>query len=482
MGIKVFFLNPPFKGKFSREQRSPAVTKSGTIYYPMWLASSAGFVEEQGFEIDLVDAPAEGLSLDEVIARAISFAPAVAVVATSTPSIYSDVESTARLVEVIPGLKTILVGTHVSVMDRESLSLDGSITAVARREYEETVLEFCRAIEGNGDLTGIAGLTWRNRDEIVKNPDRPFLEDLDRIPFVSKTYKKFLDFRNYFSSIARYPQVTIITGRGCPYGCRYCVYPQTQMGRGYRFRNVDRVLDEIDFILGNFPGIQEIFFEDDTLTADKDRCRDFCAKILQRNLRFSWTANSRADVDARTLQAMKAAGCRLVCVGVESGSQEILDGIGKAITLPQIETFFNSAREAGILVHGCFMVGNPGETRATMEQTFQFARRLNPDTAQFFPIMVYPGTKTYQWAEQNHYLETTDFARWLTDDGLHNCVVSTESLTSVELVGFCNSARRRFYFRPSYILSKAAQMILSREERRRTWKSAMTFKNYVFRK
>lgn len=481
--MNVLFLNPPFIGKFSREQRSPAVTKSGTIYFPMWLAYAAGYVESQGFEIDLVDAPAGGASLEQVLEHARKFQPAVAVVATSTPSIVSDVAAAARLIADSPALKVILVGTHVSVLDRESLDLDRAIFAVARREYEETVLQACRAIRDGGDPAEVAGLTWRRSDgEIVRNPDRPFLDDLDHLPFVARTYHKFLDFRNYFSSIARYPQVTIITGRGCPYGCQFCVYPQTQMGRGYRFRDIELVLDEIAYILENFPGLQELFFEDDTLTAHPQRCREFCRRILERGLKFSWTANSRADIDAETLTAMKSAGCRLICVGVESGSQAILDRIGKGITLEQIGTFFRDARRIGILIHGCFMVGNPGETRETMEATLRFAERLNPDTAQFFPIMVYPGTKTYDWARENGYLETNDFTRWLTPDGLHNCVVSTADLSSAELVRFCNRARRHFYFRPGYLFSKIKQMLVSPEERRRTFKSAMTFKNYVFRR
>jgi len=480
--MKILFLNPPFKGKFSREQRSPAITKSGTLYYPMWLAYCAGYVEAAGFTIDLVDAPAAGLSPEQTIQRFLDFNPTIAVVSTSTPSVKSDLALTCKLLDLKPDLMTVLVGPHVSVLDRETLDYDQRLFAVARREYEQTVLELCQSVSRDQSAESIPGLTYRHEGTIVRNPDRPFLDDLDVLPFVSKTYHNFLNFKDYFSSIARYPQVTIVTGRGCPFGCHFCVYPQTQMGKKYRFRSIPVVLDEIEFILTSFPGLREIFFEDDTLTANKKRCLDFCQQIKERNLVFSWTANSRADIDYETLAAMKKAGCRLLCVGIESGVQRLLEAMGKNLKLDQVREFFNHCKRVGILVHGCFMVGNPGETRETMKETLRFALSLKPDTAQFFPIMVYPGTKTYDWAFQNNYLQTDDFSQWLTSEGLHNCVVSTPDVTSEELVAFCNDARRTFYLRPRYFLAKLWQMLISAEERRRTIKSAMTFRHYIMKK
>lgn len=479
--MRVLFLNPPFIGRFSREQRSPAITKSGTLYYPMWLAYAAGYTERAGFTIDLVDAPATSLTKEEILLRASQFEPAVAVISTSTPSIDSDIAMAESLHECMPEIRTILVGPHVSACDLDTMERSRRVTAIARREFEETIGEFCCAVRDGSDFSAIRGLTWRSPSGIIQNEERPFVSDLDIFPPVSAIYHRFLDYHNYFSSIARYPQVTIITGRGCPFGCHYCVYPQTQMGRGYRFRSLDAVLDEIRYILQHFPDVKDVFFEDDTLTANKKRCLEFCRRIVDEKVHFSWTANSRADVDAETLAALKKAGCRLLCVGVESGSQDILDRMQKNLSLHHVSEFFRNARSQGILVHGCFMVGNPGETHETMQQTLRFAISLDPDTAQFFPLMVYPGTRTYDWAKENGFLETHDFRQWLTTDGLHNCVVSTPDLSSNELVAFCNAARRRFYFRPRYLINKLYQVIVSKEERRRTLKSAMTFKKYVFR-
>ena len=164
-----------------------------------------------------------------------------------------------------------------------------------------------------------------------------------------------------------------------------------------------------------------------------------------------------ADVDYDTLKILRQAGLRLLCVGIESGVQEILDNMKKSLQVERIRQFFQDARKAGVMIHGCFLLGNPGETKATLEKTLQLAKELNPDTAQFFPIMVYPGTEAYEWAKEHQYLTTEDFHLWLNQEGMHNCVVSRPGLSSEELVSFCDRARKEFYLRPSYIFSKFFQ-------------------------
>ena len=223
--------------------------------------------------------------------------------------------------------------------------------------------------------------------------------DLDALPFVSAVYKRHLNYRNYFYAHSRYPIVVTITGRGCPHQCIYCVYPQTFSGHRLRYRSIGNVVDEIAYILKEFPDVREIMFEDDTLTLNKQRCIAFAEEILRRNLKFTWSANSRAEVDLETMKLLKRAGARLFCVGIESGDQATLDRMRKNLRIERIRQFFRDARQAGILIHGCFLVGLPGETRDTMNQTLSLAKELNPDTAQFFPLMVYPGTEAYRWAQ-----------------------------------------------------------------------------------
>jgi radical SAM superfamily enzyme YgiQ (UPF0313 family) len=477
--MKIAFLNPPYLKMFSRSQRSPAVTKSGTLYFPMWLAFAAGLAEKEGHDVELIDAPAAALGLEEVLERLRSFAPGLIVVETSTPSIYNDVGACDRLKQVLPGAFIILVGTHVSALPVESLNLSASVDAVAVGEYDATLVDLAGALAGRRDIATVPGICHRGPAGPACTQRRPLIADLDAIPFVSRTYRRFLKIEHYFNPNALYPMVTITTSRGCPFHCTFCVYPQTMMGHKLRLRSVANVLDELEYIVQAFPKAAAVFFEDDTFAAVKKRCIEISAGIISRGIKVSWTANARADLDYETMRVMKRSGCRCLCVGFESGSQQLLDNIKKKITTDTMARFMADARRAGILIHGCFIVGHPGETKETMEQTLELAQRLRPDTVQFYPIMVYPGTEAYDWYRQRGLIATDDFSKWLTPSGLHNTVIRSEAVSAEELVRFCDRARREFYLRPGYLLYKLRQTLTNPSEMKRNLKSAKTFMKHL---
>ncbi|MCI5146329.1 MAG: radical SAM protein [Candidatus Electrothrix sp. AR3] len=251
------------------------------------------------------------------------------------------------------------------------------------------------------------------------------------------------------------------------------------MGHRLRNRSVENVVDEVEYIVNNFSEVKSIFFEDDTFPAHKKRCIAICEEIIRREIKISWTANARVDLDLETMIIMRKAGCRCLCVGFESGNQELLDRIKKGITLEQSQQFMQAARRAGILIHGCFMVGLPGETQETMKKTLDFAISLQPDAIQMYPVMVYPGTEAYSWYEKKNLITSKNFSDWLTPSGLHNTVIHGEHLSAEELVAFCDQARKKFYLRPGYILYKLRQMIRHPSEIERTFKSARTFAQYL---
>jgi radical SAM superfamily enzyme YgiQ (UPF0313 family) len=374
----------------------------------MWLSYAAAYAEKEGYTIDLIDAPAAGHTLDYVFKRVRDFSPGLIVVETSTPSIYNDAGVCERIKEAAPETFILLVGTHVSALPEDSLKLSSSIDAVAVGEYDYTVKEVAEVCSGKRDIESVKGICYRSPEKIMCNERRPLIEDLDSLPFVSSIYKRFLKIGHYFNPNALYPMVTITTSRGCPFQCIFCVYPQTMMGHKLRLRSVENVIEEIEYIIHNFPGVKSIFFEDDTFTAIKKRCKEIAGEMLKRGIKISWTANARAEIDYETLKAMKEAGCRCLCVGFESGSQQLLDAIKKKVSVQKMEKFMSDARKAGILIHGCFMVGLPGETEATVKQTLELAKRLNPDTVQFYPVMVYPGTEAYDWYKNRGLISTDD--------------------------------------------------------------------------
>jgi len=474
--VKILCLNPPFLAQFSREQRSPAVTKSGTIYYPMWLAYGAGSLQKAGNDVVLIDSITKNWTHDDVRQWLMEHQPGMIVCATSTPSIGLDLQIADIAKEISPDITTVFVGVHVSAESVGTLESCKAADAVVIGEYDYTLVELSEKVASNDkDWKSVKGLAWRDGDKIIVNEPRPYIQDLDELPMVAEVYHKHLNYKDYFYSILRWPEVTVITGRGCDHHCIYCVYPQNMTGHKVRYRSIDNVLDEWEYVEKNFDGVKELFIEDDAMTLDRERLRKLMARKIERGIKIGFTANSRADVDLETLKWMKKGGCRLLCVGFESGNQTILNNMGKRLKLEQSRQFVKDAKKAGVMIHGCFLVGLPGETRETLEETLKFAKELTPDTAQFFPLMVYPGTAAYKWAKENDYLITENYSKWLNEEGMHNCVVEREDLTNRELVEFCDRARREFYLRPRYIVFKFRQILFHPEEAKRTFKSLKKF-------
>lgn len=480
--MNIAFINPPFLPKYSRGSRSPAVTKSGTVYYPIWLALAAGYAEKMGHRIILIDAPAETIGIDETIERLKAFKPDLAVIETSTGSISRDIDFTSELKRKFPEIFTCLVGNHVTALHSEVLSQYPIADCVARNEYEETIVELANAIKDDESFEHITSLTWRNSNsEIIVNQSRPALENLDEMPYASEIFKRYCKSTDYFFSAGRFPQIMMYTGRGCPYLCTFCVYPQNFYGHKYRHRSADSIAAEFKYIENNFPEVVEVTIEDDTFTVYKQHTIDVCKKLIEQDNKLTWTCNVRADLDEETMRWMKKAGCRLVIVGFESGSNEILKLMKKGVRVEQFKAAEN-AKKAGLLIHACYMMGNRGETLVTMNETLELAKRLNTDTAQFFPLMIYPGTEAYDWAKKEGLINASNFDEWLTPEGLHNTVVGTHDLSPQEIVDFCNYARREYYLRPAYLFVKIRSIIRHPAELKRTLKAFFTFYKYLFGK
>ena len=481
--MRILLLNPPFLSKYSRNSRSPAVTKAGTLYYPIWLSYATGVLEKEGFDVMLVDAPAKGLTLERTVATVADFKPDMVVIDTSTPSIRDDMKTAAKIKDATNAF-VVMVGTHVSALPKETLELAKGVDAVAMHEYDYTLPELARAVKSGSVFKRVKGIAFRiGKSQITVTEPRPMIENLDELPFVTSVYKKHLDVRDYFYSSASYPMVMIITGRGCPFRCFWCNWPQVFHGHKYRLRSAKNVVDEFEWITENLPEVREVGIEDDTLTADVGRVREICHMLIDRgiNRKIKWYANVRVNLDLDTMKIMKEAGCRLIIPGYESGVQALLDAAHKGITLDQSRAFARNAKAAGLLVHGCFIIGLPGETRETAKRTVGFAKELDPDDAQFFPLIVYPGTEAYAWAEKNKYLTTTDFSKWNTKEGWHGSLVSTPSLSKEDVVELVNCAKVEFYMRPKFVLRTLALMLGSWDETKRVLKAAPVFFGYLIK-
>ena len=323
--MKVYFINPPFKaeyGKFSRESRSPAVTKSGALYYPLWLIYAAAYVQKNGHEVYFLDAPAKPLNEDETLALLTDNADdhTLFVLDTSTPSIKSDVNFAEHIKQIYPHAYLVLVGTHPSACAEETLGYSKAVDAVAIGEYDETIKELANAIENRRELMQVRGLCLRREETFIRTGIMPSIKNLDDIPFASAFIKDNLNERDYFFAAATYPSIQIFTGRVCPFHCNFCVYPQTMHGHIFRARSAENVVDEFEYIAENFPDVKEVVIEDDTFTVNKKRVLEICNLLVSKgiNKRLKWLCNARVNLDYETMCAMKKAGCRLIIPGIES--------------------------------------------------------------------------------------------------------------------------------------------------------------------
>lgn len=485
--MKVCFINPPFKaeyGKFSRESRSPSIGHSGVLYYPLWLIYAAAVAKKNGFDVSFIDAPAKQMTKEQVLVRIANEAAdaALFVFDTSTPSIYSDVDFAASVKENYPAAFTVLVGTHPSATPDETMKINEKIDGLARREYDYIIRDLAIALRDGVDLTSVRGLTYRKDGEIVHNEDAEHITELDEIPYAAQFIKEYLCVTDYVFPAAAFPSIQLFTGRGCPAQCNFCVYPQTLHGHRYRLRTPQNVVGEIEYILDNFPDVKEIVFEDDTFTINKARVTEICNMLIEKGIhkRIRWLCNARVNLDYETMVLMKKAGCHLIIPGIESVNQQILKNIKKGTTVEQIENYIANARRAGLMIHACYMVGNEGETKETMEETLAAALRFKTDTAQFFPLIPYPGTGAYAWAKRKGYINGK-YDEYIHEDGTLNCIINTPELKAEELVAFCSYARKKYYLRPWYIAHRIWRGLNDFEDLKRSLKAFGKLKKTLFK-
>ena len=483
--MKVYMLNPPYKPNFNRCGRWQGIVgRGGTLDYPKWLAYATGVLEEEHNEVRLVDAPAEKWNLDDVIKDVKRFNPEMLVVETNFSSLKNDIKVVQVLKNINEKAKTILVGPTTSVFPDEILRNE-CIDVIARFEYDFTLRDLAEAIENNSDLKEIKGISYRNNGKTVHNPNRELTtsEDLDKMPFVSKIYKNHLNIKNYFLSQSLYPEVQIFTGRGCPHRCTFCSWPVTLMGRKYRARSAENIADEFEYVQDELPEVKEIFIEDDTFTINKKLVREVCDVIKRRKIDITWSCNARADMDYETMRGMKKAGCRLLIVGYESGSDEILKNIKKGVTTEQMKEFTKDAKKARLMIHGDFIIGLPGETKETANKTVEFIKELKPNILQIAVATPIPGTEFYNWVKGNEFLLTDDLEESLDNWGAQKCIISYPEFTKEDIENYVDKALKEYYLSPSFIPIAMKNVLRKNglQELKGMMMSAKVFMKYVKR-
>ena len=448
--LRTLFLNPPsFEGfDGGAGARYQAKREIRSYWYPTWLAQPAALVPGS----KLVDAPPAGLALDDIVPLAGRHD--LLILHTSSPTFAGDVKVAEALKGENPALLVGFVGAKVAVQPERSLQASPAIDFVAREEFDFTVAEVA---EGR-PLESVAGLSYTDSDgRVVHNPDREILTDMDRLPFVTPVYKRDLRPEDYYIGYLLHPYVSLYTGRGCRSRCTFCLWPQTVGGHKYRTRSVENVLEEAALVQRLFPQMKELFFDDDTFTDDRPRAEEI-ARGLGR-LGLTWSCNAKANVPRETLQVMHDNGLRLLLVGYESGNQQILINIKKGLRIDRARRFAADCRELGITVHGTFILGLPGETKETIQETIRFAREVNPHTIQVSIAAPYPGTELHQQAVENGWLPADDDgATLVSEQGTQLAALSYPHLQHTEILDSVDAFYRRFYFRAGKLAEMSAEM------------------------
>lgn len=463
MPKRTLFLNPPSYENFDggASSRWPATREIESYWYPVWLCYPAGMLEDS----TVVDAPPHKLKPAEVAALANSYE--FMVLFTSTPGFVNDCALAESMKALNSELEICFVGPHVGSRPAESLQACGAIDFVIRKEFDFQVVDFA-----NGKLFHeLGGVSYRSHTgEVVHNPDVPLIEDLDALPWVTPVYKRCLDVERYNVPFLKHPYVSFYTERGCPALCTFCLWPQTISGHRWRTRSADSVAAEVCWTLDNFPGINEIFFDDDTFNIRKDRVLELCAKL--KPLDFTWSCTSRVNVDYETLKAMKDAGCRLLIVGYESGDPQILKNIKKGATVERALKFTRDAHRVGLTIHGDFIVGLPGETRETIQRSLEFAKKLDTETIQVSVAHPYPGTSFFDEAMANGWL--TDGS--MTDAAGHQVPnIRYPDLDQKEILQWVERFYDEYYFRPRAAWRIVRKAMFDTKERRRLAKEAREY-------
>ena len=467
--MRTLFLQAPSYDGFDggAGARYQAKREIRSFWYPTWLSQPAALVPDS----KLVDAPPHRLSFADISPYAQQYE--LLVLHTSSPSFLSDVKTAEAMKARNPDLKIGFIGAKVAVEPMESLEASRAIDFVARNEFDYTIKEVA---EGR-DFAKIAGLSYRNADGvIVHNADRAILEDMDTLPFVTPVYQRSLTIENYFIGYLLHPYISFYTGRGCKSRCTFCLWPQTVGGHRYRTRSVGHVIEELRWAKAAFPQVKEFFFDDDTLTDDLPRVEALAKEIGKLGL--TWSCNAKANVPYETLKVMKDNGLRLLLVGYELGNQQILHNIKKGMLVEVARRFTKDCHDLGIVIHGTFILGLPGESKETIEETIRFAKEINPHTIQVSLAAPYPGTFLYKQAQDNNWLHHED-EDLLTDLGTQIAPLSYPHLSHTEIFDSVETFYKQFYFRAPKIAAIVGEMVRSPEMMKRRLREGVEFFRFL---
>ncbi|MBU0972709.1 MAG: B12-binding domain-containing radical SAM protein [Proteobacteria bacterium] len=395
---------------------------------PLGLTYIAAACETAGAEVTILDFIVRGYSKKKLTAELKAFDPDIVGINSVTMNFNRAADILGLVKQTFPKVITLMGGPHVSFDSENTLALCPQIDIIVKGEGEATVQELLKVIHRREKWSGIPGIVFKDRERILTTAPRPFIQNLDSLPLPAR----------HLLPMARYQAlgfpVSIITSRGCPNHCIFCL-GRRMVGQKVRFRSAGRIADEIEGLCAM--GISFINIADDLFTASKRRVGQFCNELVKRKLKVSWSAFSRVNtVDTQTLKLMKSAGCHSVSFGIESGNPEMLKRVKKGITIAQAKKAAKACKEAGIRGHASFMVGLPGETYETMNDSRKLQNELEIESGFHF-LSPFPGTAVREdIADYDLEILTQDWDQY----NANRSIVRTSALTPEQMDEFIHDA------------------------------------------
>ena len=433
---------------------NPAAPVGAAMHMPfalLGLGYLAAVLEKNQYEVDVIDCQVLKLSFEDFRSEISKRQPNIVGVTSSTLTYQSALKLIKIAKEVCPNCITVAGGSHVTFWDDKALEECPELDIVVRREGENTLLELVQRIEAGKVYNDAIGTTCRKEGKIVRNPDRPYIEDLDNLPFPARHLWPMERFREYEDILY------LATSRGCVYWCEFCTTVRMH-GRKYRMRSPKNVVDELELLHKTY-GISKFTFCDDAFTVDQPRTEALCNEILKRGLKIEWNCGTRVDMLTKELLAkMKEAGCISVWFGVESGSQQVLDAMKKGIT-PELTTkVLGWVREIGLKPIPNVILGFPGETKKSAWETIKFVEKISPDDVGFYNVATpFPGTPMYDLVKEKGWLRVTDFDKYDTTKP----IFETPWLSMKELGKLREGAFHHYYLRRAYFFDERRWFKLS---------------------
>jgi anaerobic magnesium-protoporphyrin IX monomethyl ester cyclase len=453
--VKVALVNPPITEGTFRHQ----------LYLPIGLAYLAAVLQENGIEVKVIDCQALDINHERLRSELISYQPNIVGITSIAPLMSSALLSAKAVKETLPGVPVVMGGPHATFMDEQIIAKESAVDLIVRGEGEQTLLEIAQNLGVQNKIRSIQGITFRDNNQVLRTPNRPFIQNLDALP--RPAYNQFqLDKYRLFGKRV----LPVITSRGCPFQCNFCVATR-MFGKEYRMRSAESVLDELEW-LKNTHGAEAFTFYDDTLTFNKERLYKICDGMKSRGINLPWDCQTRVDqVTPEVLAKMRAAGCQQVFFGVESGCQKVLNAISKKTRVEQNEKAIKMAKDAGLFVTISLIIGYPGETQDTLKETLTFVQKTKPDDVYVCVATPFPGTELRNAVEKNGWKISDN---WDCFDTMTPVFDNPElSLSPEEIKKF----REQFYdsiYSPSYVV----QHLLRRNSYSRMM--ARTAANHIF--